>query len=292
VYCISAVASGSTFYQWFKLGEERRKLVWRLYGWFSGLMMCGSCVGAFTWAAWMQVVVNDYIGVKDANLSLSQRFFFWSVSDRWKSAFYVTYSIEFLCLSVAKLIILDRMSEFVLNHGVKKFWVAGRRFVLTAVLAGNLVGLAANIAAAAHRHRRADLLMSVSLDLADNAVAAAESKYIQVADELQLALFISSVQEFCEVAVLLLIVLAFAVVGVACARRISSAFSTIDAADLIITTGRKLHRQIVYTTAVTFVTFLIRSAYSTIFEKNFIRRRQQAARFFQHRKQMQRPQCM
>jgi hypothetical protein len=252
------------YYRWFKLGEEGRRLVWRLYGWFSGLMMCGSCVGTLTWAAYMQVVVNDYIGVKDTTLQLSQRFFFWSISDRWKSIFYVTYSIEFLCLSVAKLLVLDRMSEFVVNHSARKLWVAGRRIVLAAVVAGNAVALAANIAASIHRYRRADLLMSVSSELTANVIVT-ESKYAQVADELQLALFISSVQEFSEAVVLLLIVLSFAVVGIACARRITSAFSGVDAADPIMSAGRELRRQILYTTAVTFVTFVIRSVYSIMF---------------------------
>ncbi len=235
--------------------------MWRLYGWFSGLMMCGSCVGTLTWAAYMQFVVNDYIGVKDTTLQLSQRFFFWSVSDRWKSIYHVTYSIEFLCLSVAKLLVLDRMSEFVLNHSAKKLWAAGRRIVLAAVVAGNAVALAANIAASVHRHRRADLLMSVSSELTANVIVT-ESTYAQVADELQLALFISSVQEFSEVVVLLLIVLSFAVVGITCARRIISAFSGVDAADPIMSAGRQLRRQILFTTAVTFVTFIIRSVYS------------------------------
>ena len=41
-------------------GEGRRG-VWRLYGWFSGLMLCGSCFGAVAWGARMQQFVLDFI---------------------------------------------------------------------------------------------------------------------------------------------------------------------------------------------------------------------------------------
>ncbi len=238
--------------------------MWRLYGWFTGLMMCGSCVGVVTWAAWMQVLVNEYIGNKDPSLSLSQRFFFWSVSDRWSSVFKVTYAIDFLCLSVAKLTVLDRLSDFAVGASLAKHWVTGWRTVLVAVVTANLVGVAGNVAAAVHYYLRADLLMSVSFDLAADNFTIANSKFDQVADELQHALAISSIQAFCEVAVLLLIVLSFAVVGVACARRISSAFSRVDAADVILIAGKQLRRQIVYTTFTIFVTFFTRSVYSTI----------------------------
>ncbi len=35
---------------------------WRLYGWFCGLMLCGSCFGAIAWTSWMQLVVNVITG--------------------------------------------------------------------------------------------------------------------------------------------------------------------------------------------------------------------------------------
>jgi hypothetical protein len=72
----------------------------------------------------------------------------------------------------------------------------------------------------------------------------------------------ASVQQFCEVAVLLIIILAFAVVGIASARRLSSALR--DMNDRHGAAGRQLRRQIVGTVAVVFVTFLLRAVYSTM----------------------------
>ena len=74
-----------------------------------------------------------------------------------------------------------------------------------------------------------------------------------------------SVQAFSEVAVLLLIIAAFSVVGIACFRRIGSFLSVVGAAEAAVAEGRQLQLQIVATSAVVFVTFLVRSVYSTMY---------------------------
>ena len=48
------------FYRWRRMEEEDRGRVWRLYGWFTALMACGSCVGAVAWAARMMNLVNFF----------------------------------------------------------------------------------------------------------------------------------------------------------------------------------------------------------------------------------------
>ena len=65
-------------------------------------------------------------------------------------------------------------------------------------------------------------------------------------------------QLFCEVVVLLLIIVAFAVTGAACIRRFTSA-QLDDTAE-----GRQLWRQIAGTAGFVFVTFLLRAVYSTM----------------------------
>jgi hypothetical protein len=65
--------------------------------------------------------------------------------------------------------------------------------------------------------------------------------------------------------VLLLIVVAFVAVGVLSARRVSSRLLGVDAASAAAATGRALRRRMVGTTAFVFVTFLIRSVFSTMF---------------------------
>jgi hypothetical protein len=87
------------------------------------------------------------------------------------------------------------------------------------------------------------------------------------------------VQAFCEVAVLLLIITAFSVAGIACIRRFSSALSVLDsdgpemAATMktsrstvaaAMALGRQMQKEIVVTTSFVFVAFLLRSVVSTM----------------------------
>ena len=73
----------------------------------------------------------------------------------------------------------------------------------------------------------------------------------------------------CELVVLLLIVLAFSVVGCASVRRVNAAMSSMAASDgrasQVHVKGQQLQRQIVGTVAVVFVSFLIRVVYSIMF---------------------------
>ena len=279
-YCVSALASGALFYRWLRIGEAGRQSVSPTYGWFSGLMFFGSCFGVVTWAAWMQSLSSAFIAELSPSLSLDQRALFWALSDRWNGVFRITYAIEFLCLCVAKLIVLDRMSLFAAGSWLSKYWVVVRRVLMAIVVGGNLAGLASNIAAAVYFERVADLQTARSAELASNNTAAAQELLVQANDQYNIGLFASSVQAFCEVAVLLLIVLAFAVVGAACARRVRTALSILedtgsemaaqnrlrnDVVGAAIALGRQMQKEVVVTTSVVFVTFLIRSVYSTMY---------------------------
>jgi hypothetical protein len=248
--------------------EEDRRRVWLLYGWFSGLMLCGSCCGVVTWAAYMMFFANGLNG----NDELSRRNFaqgmaLQAVALSWRAVFTVTYAIEFLCLSAAKLMVLDRMRDFAAprGDGMRRLWVVGGRFVMAVVVLGNAVGLAANVAAAVRLDRAAAAASASSSFISANNFQDG-AKYRRIAqEETQLAATIVSVQSFCEVAVLLVIVAAFVAVGVLCARRVRSRLLSIDAASAPAAAVRTLQLQIVGTAAFVFVTFLVRSVYSTMF---------------------------
>ena len=92
---------------------------------------------------------------------------------------------------------------------------------MAVVVLGNAVGLAANIAAAVHFQRAAEAASTASALFAANSTQAALESFSLSQADVQRAVSISAVQLFCEVAVLLLIVAAFVVTGVACARVVS-----------------------------------------------------------------------
>ncbi len=261
------MAGGRMLYLWWRMEEEGRRRVWSLYGWFCGLMVCGSCFGAVTWAARMMQSENNFNG----NDAASRRDFVqtWSLfarSNSWAAVFFVMYAIEFLCLSAARLMVLDRMSDFAAGQDevARKRWAAGGRTVMAVVVLGNAVGLAANIAAAVHAQRAAEAASAASALFAANSTQLAVESVSLSNTEVQLSISITAVQSFCEVAVLLLIVAAFVVAGVACARVVSSKLLAVDAASASAAAGRELRRQMAITTVVVFVAFVVRSVQSTM----------------------------
>jgi hypothetical protein len=264
-FCVGALAGGTMLHRWRRMDKEDRGRVWRLYGWFSALMMCGSCIGAVAWTARLMNLANGFKGI-DRPRNTFQATSQLALSFSWYSAFLVTYAIEFLCLSAAKLMVLDRMSVFAAPEGsvMRTRWAAAGRTLMAAVVSGNAVGLAANAASAFHYQKAAKAYSTVSAYYADNRTDDGDEYQSLGQQEVQLAGSIGSVQRFCEVAVLLLIVVTFAVVGVLSARRVSSRLLLVDAASTAAMTGRALRLRLVGTTAFVFVAFLIRSVLSTM----------------------------
>ncbi len=252
--------------------EEHRPRVWVLYGWFSGLMCAGSVFGAVTWAFWMQTLVASFTTLT-IGLSNPQLYSLNAQAQYWGAAFYVTYAIEFLCLSVAKLLVLHRMADFGVpkGDGLSRRLAVWGRVVMAAVVVGNVVGLCGNVAAAVLSKQTGDLSNAAGAAFAANSTQAA-AIVVQADQKSTVANAAGSVQQFCEVAVLLLIIVAFAVVGPACARRLSSEQQLHDNNPLVDTAyaaaaapaWRQVRRRILGTAAFVFVTFLLRAVFSTM----------------------------
>jgi hypothetical protein len=235
-------------------------------------MMFGSCIGAVTWAARMMSSVHafqaaDAILKNEFVLALSSRAIFQS----WSASFGVLYAIEFLCLSAARLMVLDRMSYFAAGQDevTRKRWAAGERIVMAVVVLGNAVGLAAYIAAAVHLQRASVASSSASAFAAANNVRVFEALSTSRAEFIQ-ALSIVAVSQFSEVAVLLLIVAAFISAGFLCARRIRAIVRRsirhgIDAAVATQDEGRRQMLKMAGSIVYVFLAFVVKAAFSTMF---------------------------
>ncbi len=239
--------------------------MWVLYGWFSGLMCVGSVFGAVTWAFWMQSLVATF-SVVTPGLTPAQIQSLYAHEEYWVAAFLVPYAIEFLCLSVAKLMVLNRMADFALamaeGDGISRRLAVGGRVVMAAVVVGNVAGLCANVAAAVYIKKAGDFSSAAAAAFTANNTDAGNNYNNEADQMISVSNDGSSVQNFCEVAVLLFVILAFAVVGIASARRLSSALRLRDLNDEHGAAGRQLRRQIVGTAAFVFVTFLLRAVFS------------------------------
>jgi hypothetical protein len=254
------------FYRWWRMEEEDRGRVWRLYGWFTALMACGSCIGAVAWAANMMNLVNFFKG-HTTTVELAEKTSIFALAYSWYAVFLVTYAVEFLCMCAAQLMVLDRLSVFAAqqDEGLRTRLALAGRVVMAAVVLGNAVGLAANAAAAVHYQKAAQAMVAASAAYAAKNTNGYDDFFSLSQQEVQRSGSILSVQLFCEVAVLLLIVVAFAVVGVLSARRVSARLLDVDAASAEAATGRGLRRRMMGTTAFVFVTFVLRAAFSTMF---------------------------
>jgi hypothetical protein len=264
------------FYRWRRMEGEDRGRVWRLYGWFTALMACGSCAGAVAWAAYMMFLENGFKGNTSEDPAQVASLFVLTYS--WYAAFAVIYAIEFLCLSAAKLMVLDCMSVFAAPQGTRlqTRWAAAGRVVMAAVVLGNAAGLAANAAAAVFFQKAAQAMSAASAAYAANNTEDGQRFRSLSQVELQRGGSIASVQSFCEVAVLLLIVVAFAAVGVLSARNLTSSLLIFGQAlqrvsevgrlqlSAAAATGTALRRRFVATTAFVFVAFVLRAVYSTM----------------------------
>jgi hypothetical protein len=169
-------------------------------------------------------------------------------------------------LSAAKLMVLDRMSDFAAGQDdrMRKRWAAGGRVVMAVVVLGNAVGLAANVAAAVHAAKSAGAASAASAAFSNNDTDSGYEFLALSVTEIDRAISINSVQLFCEVAVLLFIVAAFIVAGVVCARAVSSWLRAVDATSAPAATGRELRRRIVGTTAIVFAAFVVRSVFASM----------------------------
>jgi len=271
-FCVSALAGGTMFYRWWRLEEEDRGRVWRLFGWFTALMACGSCFGVVAWTANMISRVSFFEAEdKFENENLVENRSLLALSYRWRAAFLVTYAIEFMFLSAALLMVLDRMSVFAAPD-MRGRWALSGRVVMAAVVLGNAVGLVANAAAAVYYQKAAEATSTASAALASNNTK--DGVYFTSLGQQEVLRGGSSlsVQLFCEVVVLLLIVVAFIAAGVVCARRLSSKMFLVDENSAAAATGRALRLRVVATTAFVFAAFLLRSVFSTMYAVAFLLR--------------------
>jgi len=210
----------------------------------------------------MQFLVLFFSARNHSYASTAQKFSLFAQEQHWLAVYYITYAIAFLCLSVAKLMALDQMMNFAVSKSrdMPRRWVIWGRVVMAGVVVGNVVGMGGNVAAAVYFEQAAQSYRAASAAASAAYPANNTADFFILGDQQQgLAVSTSAVQLFCEVAVLLLIIVAFAVTGAACRRRFTSAQLN-DTAE-----GRQLWRQIVGTAGFVFVTFLLRAVYSTMF---------------------------
>ena len=267
MYGITATAATTLFYRWLRLAPEHRKMLWSLYGWFTALVVVGSVFAIATWLTWMQCLSNFYRSNQYERSDPARWMSLTAVAYSMRPAFTACYPIAFFCISVAKLLVFDRLSDFA-ESSASGTWVAGKRAVFAVVVIGNVVGLAGNFSAAALFQNAATLFTSAAVSFAaNNTILDVDgNKYrtlgLQQAEQ---AFTVESVQALSEVTVLIFIVVAILVAAIACAGIIRARLLGVNSASAAAAEGRSIMLRIAITSAVVFFAFSLRAVFSTMF---------------------------
>jgi len=265
-FSTSALASGYLLARWLQIDQEQRRHLWPLYGRFAALMLCGSLCGVIAWAANLQALVfamdSSVLQPTDAvsNSLLALSF-------RCSCAFLIMYAVEFFCLAASKLLVVSRMTQTYAatsscSGRLRQLLVKGDRLVMVVVAAVNAVGVCSNIVTAVYNANIADTYSRIATAYASNNTDTAHALFTPLQQQKDVAAIIASVQQFCEVAALLFIVVAICIAGSVCARLIGSAL--LQPKPHQRDAFSQLHRRIVGTVIVVFVTFMLRTAFSTM----------------------------
>jgi hypothetical protein len=213
--------------------------------------------------------------------SASERSSLMATSSLWLTVVICTYPVEFLCSSVAQLMVLDRMWRFATprsDEALWRRWEFGGRLVMALVVCGNLVGLIASFVGAAYFDEARDSFSQSSSMYASGRSAAGDALYSQAQAQNQKGYVAAGAHYIGEISVLLLIIFAFAVVGVACAIRIAFAMRRVARVGAALSRshkltpviadveaqGKKLRLQIVGSSWFVFVSLLLRCVYSSM----------------------------
>jgi hypothetical protein len=155
-----------------------------------------------------------------------------------------------------------------LSEGQKSLIVIGRRLLVAVVVIGNLV-LGGSLAAAAVYYMRVAASYSnasVSFDAndIDSALGYLNTTFVSY-DSGDRAL---SVQNACESIILVSIVAVFALCGLLVLRQLRNLIGVIDSVhgshDALANFGRSLHRKIIATVVVVFLTFIVRASFAVM----------------------------
>ena len=226
-FCCACVANATCFLLWKRLGRSVKREIWHLFGWFSALAASGCFIGTFAFAANMMQLSEGYEGnfqnSRDFNLQYEAVF-------RWKAVYVALFPLEFMCVSIAKLLVLERLYNFVLPKLDSAIALRLKRFgfaTIICVVVCNTIAVAANIAQAVYLSRAASLMKQAAAAAPDAAAAHSLSRDAMVLFH-EKAQSLATLQTMCEATLLLVIIVAFVVVGFFSMRRISGALQQLS----------------------------------------------------------------
>ena len=214
------------FVQWKRLDESDRDTIWRLYGVFTFSAFVGSICGVMTWSLFLTkevlyIEALRLVGKDPAKSSAELRLL--GANYTGYPAFHVFKSLAFLFVSVSKLMVFDRMTQFSVKRAqealVQRMGTV-QRVVLGIVLVVNAVAVAASLASTAYFSLAAGADASAAAAFSNNNTAVGKSFLRDAESHADVGYTCIAVVHTCNVSCLLVIITAFVGVGVFVAMRI------------------------------------------------------------------------
>ena len=263
LYCITAIASIFRLVQFSLLNSEQRTMVWMYFGKFNALLTAASVAGAVAWASFAQntiTISSTYSTIFNNTLATGNFEQFSAIkrqvaqANLWSAFFFSFSAFEFAMISIAQLLVLDRLRMFISKTQpsskrrlYKKIWRAS----LAMVAVANTTAVIGSIASACLYGESSALFSSVADNYAagDNITAVslnaqADAKVLNASHvtSIQVSLHTQthetsnhkpqtpnpkpltpSTQLFCEVIILVIVLASYAFFGLASLKRVREA---------------------------------------------------------------------
>ena len=275
---LTAAASLWQFTCWFRVQHEQRKAMWWLYGIFTSFCCLGSLCGAISFFANAQVLAYFFKAYNsDRSITMSEQMTLLAASDYWASVYYLFYAVDFFLLSTAKLLVLNRMLEFSLRTMTDSSATLGHtraslisKAVMAVVAFINSIGVIGSVVTTVMNTQAADLYSSSAAAFASGQNVTGQAYLQQASLKNDQANQTASVQQFCEVLALVIIIISFTAAGFFCYLRLRTMANRIlsfpQAANQgqFLVSFQRLKRRIFGTVLAVFVAFLLRSVFAVM----------------------------
>ena len=269
---LSAVAAAAAlvrFLQWKRLDASNRDSVWRFYGVFTCASFVGNVCGVAAWSFYLAAAIFyiDALSLGAADRSKSSAEL--ASNYRMHSAFIVFKVLAFVFVSMAKLLVLDRMTQFVVKRAEGALaWRIGalQRGLLAIVIAVNVVAVAASLASAHYFSLAAAADASAATAFTANQSDAGLSLLLEAKHFTRDGNTSDAVSGVCIVAALVIIMAAFVGAGVFVSLRIRNVLAGVGPrrSTPVVRSTKYLLMQTCITVAVVFATFLLRTTFEML----------------------------
>jgi hypothetical protein len=219
--------------RWKKMTLEAKRHGWLLRGWFHGISCIGGIAGAIMFSARIVLLTKFYTGRKmdliseptpsEKQLVLALR----RDSAHAAAVVSIFLPLDLAFVIIAQLLVLHRLQSFAIDASQRRVWDAAGRVFLAAVILVSIVGFCSNIVSAYHYNASALFNNGAMVEWAANNSASGVKKEFQAYISIGTAARIGSVQRFCEVLLVLSVILAFCIVGIKSSAVMSSALRTL-----------------------------------------------------------------